>query len=203
MRWAGPIPPKPKDTMNAKQLFTDKLRPTGVWYCGNCGKVCTSHHQISQQWAENCCTVRPQNECLSCGKLVDHLFCGSGCQDAYYLETAEEVPDNEGEPLWYGDVMFSDWDELKEIIGSENPEDYPKFVFASYTNHLLQVTAERIVDMSLENQAESETGDGLVGVEDLKMALKVFYQVNSAVCSIFRNDRKKVRVPIKEILGAN
>lgn len=133
--------------MNATELLTPDLKPSGVWVCGTCRKVQAvtllgellgnvrdkdaefkSAHARSQ--AEKCC----EQPVCKCGKPRDRYR--TICDDCSRqreqeaerrrFEAAEKVEYDGGMVMTPGDTFFSDLDALEDHYADADPEDGTK-----------------------------------------------------------------------------
>lgn len=183
--------------MNAKQLYLENGKPSGVFFCEKCKLV-----HVSLESAEKCCSP---NRCTCCGKVLDGKYIGlcDWCTAKKYaqiekakFDKAQKIPADEYDGWVYldgtGSEGYSDsvasFVERWEDDHDEN-EPLPQFVWACRKQNFAKLDLDHVLYNIVEEAWEDfSIGKDLNGVDELSKALDAFNAANETVFSYYPDE---------------
>jgi hypothetical protein len=176
--------------MKSKQLFHEDGKPSGVWYCGECGRI---HRNAG--FAASCCDWR----CSKCGQPAPKGWticdpCRAKQDDAKeraQFDAAEKVTEWDGwvfcDGMDYNNGFFEGIAEFLDFCEDESEpgvgHNLPEYVWTCKANHFVKVDCGDITERMADSAYEDWDPDDLNGIPELTSALAAFVAANKDVVS--------------------
>lgn len=200
--------------MNARELFYEDGKTSGLWRCSKCYRV-----TAGKTMAVDCCDLIT---CVTCGKKVHepHHFMCTMCreekearEDMERLKKAEEVNISDLPVCTIFQCDFNSYNEgfgtyedvlegIAENMLDYEPEDRPTFfiLWLARVSPLVQLDTSFVGDCISDNAWDEFCLSDLKGWDILEEAFDKFNRINEGMDLYEHSFKQYVRVPLSEVM---